>query len=169
MPQGTKRVEKVKEGNFPQIKEYIAAHGQKAAQEHYGYSVRTIRTIAKASDYKTWREKRQRQQSGNRHKAVVKPQPVITPQAPAQSVQSVTPNQAINPIVIRKPGHGLPVAGLKPRERATTSAGQDPFFVTHERTDRDIDESFEEIQEQIIREDQARKSPWQRLKERFGL
>ena len=150
MPHGTKNVEKVNPRNFPKIKKYIAEHGDTAAHEDLGYSLGTVRSIRKTAEYETWREKRRARQGRKKPAAVTPAQTAV--QQP-QAIQPVARPQSVTTVVVKKPGHG--------RTHATDSH----LFVTSEKAELDLDESFEEIQEEIIREDRKRKSRWQRIKE----
>ena len=129
MPQGTRNVKKVSETTFPKIKSYVAKHGVEAAQAEFGYSARTLRSIANAADYNSWRDKRRQVDFKRKAKATAQ-----TPKAPApvepQAIQSVTPSQSVTTPPIKKPGHARDFT--LPKKTPPTE------YVTKEQHDRDM-------------------------------
>lgn len=180
MPQGIK---KINETSFVQIKKYIDAKGVKAAEEKYGYSPATIRSIKTAADYTSWRTKRRAQQS-NRRAPGTPIQPVETPQA----IRPVAETQSVTAPEIKKPGHGRATPQKSVPHRPATQQGRDQFFVTREQYDRDqrnqaqlTNRALEQVgklgkevqgltkedaayrQADILLADKAKKSRWQRF------
>lgn len=102
MPQGSLNVKKVSETNFPQIKAYTTKCGVEKAQEKYGYSARTLSSIAKADNYTTWRGTRKAKQPKRIPK--VETTPPVAPVKP-QAIQPVAPSQSVTTPQIKKPGH----------------------------------------------------------------
>lgn len=179
MPQGTKNVKKVSETNFPQIKAYTAKYGVEKAQEKYGYSTTTLRSIAKADDYPTWRGTRKAKQSRRTPKAeATASAAAVEPQA----IQSVVPSQSVTTPEIKKPGHGreftipktTPPAQYVTREefdRVTGNLSQQINGLKSQlgNIGRDVQSLVKEdaafTGAEILLADKARKSRWQRIRD----
>ncbi|EON33782.1 hypothetical protein GTC6_05427 [Gordonia terrae C-6] len=178
MPQGIK---KINETSFAQIKKYIETNGAKAAEEKYGYSAATIRSLKSAADYTSWRTKRRAQQSKRRS-----PGTPVQPVEKTQAIQPVAQTQSVTSPEIKKPGHGRPTP-QRPQQPARLER-HDQFFVTREQHDRDLrnqaqltNRALEQVgklgkevrgltkedaayrQADILLADKAKKSRWQRF------
>ncbi|WP_167677343.1 hypothetical protein [Rhodococcus sp. B10] len=133
-------MKKVSETNFPQIKAYTTKYGVEKAQEKFGYSARTLRSIAKADNYPTWRGTRKAKQPKRAPK--VETTPPAAPVKP-QAIQPVAPNQSVTTPQIKKPGHGRSVP-----------QAQQAAVVSTEKYERDTNRLYKE--NQLLREEKAK-------------
>lgn len=108
----TKGIKRINDAIFTEIKQHISKHGtDSAAKKWPGYNRRTILSISKQADYKTWREKRR-----GAKKAVAKPQAIHSVVQP----QSV----ATEP---KKPGHGRRVTRVVSRVEHSDDVTREEF------------------------------------------
>lgn len=170
MAQGVKRIN---QAIFADIKQHITQHGvESAAQKWPGYNRRTLMSIEKQTDYKTWRDKR---------RATQKAAPANKPVAKPQAMQSVAPPQSVT-TAPKKPGHGRSVHRVKTTVRQSDDVTREEFDrVTNNmlaqmntlkvrcenlRTDVDAllkeDAAYREAE--ILLRDKATNSVWARIK-----
>lgn len=164
MAQGVKRIN---EAIFAQIRQHIKKNGiESAAAKWPGYNRRTLVSIEKQADYKTWREKRRAAQK---------------PAAKPQALKSVAPPQSVT-VEPKKPGHGRQVHRVVTRVEPNDDVTREEFdrvtgnlasqmtalSLQNKNLRRDVDAllkvdaAYQEAE--ILLRDKATNSPWARLK-----